>query len=434
MPTRRTFDVAVVGGGIVGLATARALLERQRLSLVVLEAEERLATHQSGRNSGVLHSGLYYKPGSLKAKLCTRGREALVTYCEERGLPFSRCGKLVVATRESEIPALEELERRGAANGLDGIERLDSEGIRAREPWARGLTGLWVPQTGTVDFSRVAAAYAEDVVRHGGEILTGARLVEARTTESSLELRTTHGPVSCGRLINCAGLYCDRVAGLCGVQPEVRILPMRGEYLELVGESRDRVRGLIYPVPDPALPFLGVHLTRTLDGRVLAGPNAVPALAREGYRRGQISLRDVAGMLTWPGTWRLVFGSPPSPSDVDRSSQGRAGSSPAPTTTIRPARQRLWRIAWGELARAASRRRFLEGVQALLPTARLEDLRPAPSGVRAQAVDRAGRLVDDFRIERGERSLHVLNAPSPAATASLAIGEHLAAELLALDD
>jgi L-2-hydroxyglutarate oxidase len=399
MPPPATFDVAVIGGGIVGLATARALLDREPgLSIAVLETEAGLAMHQSGRNSGVVHSGLYYRPGSLKAELCARGREALARFCEERGLPYSRTGKLVLATAEPQVPALEELARRGEENGLAGLERLGVEEIRQHEPGAQGVAGLWVPQTGLVDYPRVAEALGEEIVRGGGEVRTRSRLHAVLPTSGGLELRTVGGPLSCGRLVNCAGLQSDRVARLCGVRPRVRIFPFRGEYFEVVGESRERVRGLIYPVPDPTLPFLGVHLTRGLEGRVLAGPNAVPALAREAYLRRQISLRDTAGLLAWPGTWRLA--------------------------------RRFKAVGWAEVARATSRRRFLREARALVPAIRLEDLRPARSGVRAQAVDRQGRLLDDFHFEKSERALHVLNAPSPAATSALAIGEHLADQVL----
>jgi len=401
VPPLTTFDIVVVGGGIVGLATARALLDREpSLAIAVLEAEPALALHQSGRNSGVLHSGLYYAPGSLKARLCARGREAMVRYCEERGLPCSRTGKLVVAADESQVPALHELARRGAANGLEGLERLSERQVLEREPDALGIAGLWVPQTGLVDYPRVAVSLGEEIARAGGDVRKLSRLQAVSASAGGLELRTARGRLACGRLVNCAGLRSDRVARLCGVRPGVRIFPFRGEYFELVGESRERVRGLIYPVPDPTLPFLGVHLTRGLDGRVSAGPNAVPALAREGYRRRQLSLRDTVELLAWPGTWHLA--------------------------------RRFRAVGWAEVARATSRKRFLRDVRALVPAVRLEDLRPARSGVRAQAVDRAGRLLDDFHFERSERALHVLNAPSPAATSALAIGDHLAAEVLAL--
>lgn len=392
---RATYDLVVVGGGIVGMASALALLRRRpALKLAVLEAEARLALHQSGRNSGVIHSGLYYKPGSLKARTCTEGREAMFRFCAEEGIPHRRCGKLVVATREEEIPALEELERRGRANGLEGLERLGPREIREVEPEARGLDGLWVPQTGVVDFAAVTRALARRVEEAGGEVRTGARVTAVARRSGGLLLATAAGEVECAHLVGCAGLGSDRLARRCGLQPEVRILPFRGDYYELVPASRERVRGLIYPVPDPELPFLGVHLTRTIDDRVEAGPNAVLSLAREGYRRLAFSLQDAWEIAAYPGTWRLLA--------------------------------RYWRAAAGEVRRSFSRRLFARDLARLVPALTAADVEPAGCGIRAQAVDRRGRLVDDFHVLEGETSLHVLNAPSPAATASLAIGRTIA--------
>ncbi len=389
-------DVAVVGGGIVGLATAMALAEEA--SVVVLEAEDDVARHQSGHNSGVIHSGLYYKPGSLKAELCTAGRKALERLCEEDDVPFDRRGKLVVAAEENEISALDELERRGRANGLTGIERLDEEGIREVEPEAVGLAGLLVPETGIVDYVAVCRAYAERVRRAGGEILTGSRLLAVREMNGEAVLTTVAGEIHCRSWVNCAGLQSDRVARLSGITPEVRIVPFRGEYCEVVGESQHLVHRPVYPVPDPRFPFLDVHLTPTLDGRMEAGPNAILALKREGYTRASFSLRDTADTLVYPGFWRL------------------AG--------------RFWRTGVDEVLRSLIMRRFVEALRRLVPAVRAEDVRRAGSGVRAQAVDRQGGLVDDFRIVEAERSVHVLNAPSPGATASMAIGRYIADRVL----
>jgi (S)-2-hydroxyglutarate dehydrogenase len=387
-------DVAVVGGGLVGAATALALAEQHGRSVAVLEAEDRLAAHQSGHNSGVIHSGLYYKPGSLKAKLCVEGARALFRFCEEEGIAHERCGKLVVATREDELPQLDELERRGRANGLTGLQRLHGEEIRKREPHAAGIAALWVPATGIVDYPAVARAYGRRIEARGGTIWTGARVLAVRRNGSGLVAETPRGAVSCKLLVNCAGLQSDRVARLCGAPVDVRIIPFRGEYYELVPERRSLVRGLIYPVPDPRFPFLGVHLTRMIQGGVEAGPNAVLALKREGYRWTDISPRDVAASATWPGLWRLAA--------------------------------RFWRIAGFEVWRSLVKSAFVRDLQRLVPEIRDQDLFRSGAGVRAQAMERNGALVDDFRIVHSESAIHVLNAPSPGATASLAIGRTIA--------
>jgi len=391
-------DVAIVGGGIVGLATALALVRRNTPSVVVLEAEPTIATHQTGRNSGVIHSGLYYKPGSLKAQLCVAGREALYQFCGAEGIPHRRCGKLVVATRPEELPLLDVLEERGRANGLQGLERVGPEGLREREPDVTGLAGLWVQETGIVDFAAVAAAYARVVERRGGAVRTDSRVTRVRRDGGGVRVETRRGVVQADFLVGCAGLRADRLARACGLAPEVQIVPFRGDYYELVPERRGLVRGLVYPVPDPAFPFLGVHFTRGIHDVVEAGPNAVLAWKREGYGRWSVSLRDAAEMLVYPGVWRLVA--------------------------------RHWRAGLGELHRAFSKRAFVRSLRELIPAIQARDLVPRASGVRAQAVDRRGRLVDDFSFVRGERMLHVLNAPSPAATASLAIGERIADEVM----
>ncbi len=396
--TARRYDVAVIGGGIVGLATAMALGQARRGSLVVLEAEDRLAGHQSGHNSGVIHSGLYYEPGSLKARLCAEGREAMYRFCAEHGLPHERCGKLVVATSERERPFLDGLERRGRANGLQGLELLSREQIREREPHAAGIAGLWVPATGIVSFPAVAEAMAGEVRAAGGEIITAARLVGCRRAAAEIVLETSRGAVHCRAVVGCAGLQADRVARICGVDAGLRIAPFRGEYHMLKPERRGLVRGLLYPVPDARLPFLGVHLTRRIGGEVEAGPNAVLALKREGYERRSFSLADTAGLLAWPGFWRLAL--------------------------------QHWRTGIAESWRSLSTRAFARALQKLLPEIRAADLEPGGAGVRAQALTPDGRLLDDFHLVEGDRTIHVLNAPSPAATASISIGRWIAGRVL----
>jgi L-2-hydroxyglutarate oxidase len=386
-------DVAVVGGGLLGLATAMALAKGQRV--VVLEAEERLATHQSGHNSGVIHSGIYYKPGSLKATLCTEGARALYRFCAEEGIAHERCGKLIVATHPDELPRLDELERRGAANGIGGVRRLAGEEIPEIEPHAAGIAALHVPETGIADYAGVARAYARRIEAAGGRVLTGARLTGVRRDGPGLVAETARGAFSCALLVNCAGLQSDRVARLCGAEPDVRIFPFRGEYYDLSLERRSLVRGLIYPVPDPRFPFLGVHLTRRVDGSIEAGPNAVLALKREGYRWRDVSLRDTAAIATWPGFWHLAA--------------------------------RFGTIGAYEVRRSLSKRLFVRDLRRLVPEIGPADVHRAGSGVRAQALDAKGGLVDDFRIVRSERAIHVLNAPSPGATASIRIGERIAA-------
>jgi L-2-hydroxyglutarate oxidase len=390
-------DIAVVGGGLVGAATAMALAE-SGLSVAVLEAEDRLAVHQSGHNSGVIHSGLYYKPGSLKARLCVEGARALYRLCEEEGIAHQRCGKLVLATAPEEVPRLDELERRGRANGLTGLRRLAAAEIPEIEPHAVGIDGLHVPETSIVDYAGVAQAYRRRIEARGGSVWTGARVSAVRRLGSRLAVETARGAVECSWLVNCAGLQSDRVARLCGAEPEVRIIPFRGEYYVLVPERRDLVRGLIYPVPDPRFPFLGVHLTRMIRGGVEAGPNAVLAWRREGYRKGSFSAPDAAATLAWPGFWRMAA--------------------------------RFWRVGAFEVWRSLFKARFVRDLRRLVPEIRGEDVVPGGSGVRAQAVDRHGGLLDDFAIVETERAIHVLNAPSPGATASIAIGREIAGRAL----
>ncbi len=405
-------DVAIIGGGIVGLATALALGggsgqgsgrddERARAGgarprrVVVLEAEPRVAAHQTGHNSGVIHSGIYYKPGSLKARLCTRGRELMVRFCAEHGVPHERCGKVIVATRPEELAALDELLRRGRENGLRSVRRLSSAELREREPHAAGLAALLVEETGITDYTAVARAMAADLAGRGDEVRTGwpVRGVVAEA-DGGFRLLTPRGELRCRGLVNCAGLQSDRVARMCGVDPGLAIVPFRGEYRLLAPERRGLVRHLIYPVPDPRYPFLGVHFTRGVDGAVEAGPNAVLAWNRHGYRPGRPAPRDAAALLAYAGFWRMAA--------------------------------RHWRTGWMELRRSFSNERFARSLQALVPEITAADLLPGPAGIRAQAVLPSGALVDDFHLVEGRHALHVLNAPSPAATASLAIGEHLA--------
>lgn len=386
-------DIAVVGGGLVGAATAMALAGRG-LAVTVLEAEDRLGVHQSGHNSGVIHSGLYYKPGSLKATLCVEGSRALFRLCEEEGIAHERCGKLVVATDPEELPRLDELERRGHANGLAGVRRLRAEEIREHEPHATGIAALFVPETGIVDYKGVARAYGRRIEQAGGQVLTGARVTGVRRDGAGLVVESARGALGCRLLVNCAGLQSDRIARLCGAEPDVRIIPFRGEYYDLAKEREHLVRGLIYPVPDPRFPFLGVHLTRMIKGGVEAGPNAILALRREGYRWRDFSARDMGWTLSWPGFWSMGM--------------------------------RYWRIGAYELWRSVVKGAFVRDLQRLIPELRSADLHRSGSGVRAQAVEKSGALVDDFRILETERAIHVLNAPSPGATASIGIGRTIA--------
>jgi len=390
----RRFDVAIIGGGIVGLATATELTRTTGATVVVLESEGRVAAHQTGHNSGVIHSGLYYKPGSLKARNCTAGRDAMYRFCEAHDIPHERCGKLVVATSEEEIPALDELERRGVANGLEGLKRVAGEELGEYEPHVAGVDGLWVPSTGIVSYTAVTEAYARLVQERGGEVRTRSRVLAISQFSDGVTLETASGTVHAKALINCAGLQSDRVARMAGMDPGLQIIPFRGEYYELVPAKHHLVKNLIYPVPDPRFPFLGVHFTRMVGGGVEAGPNAVLALRREGYERTSFDPGDALEMVTFPGFWKLAA--------------------------------KHWRMGAGEFHRSFSKVAFVHALQRLLPEIEEEDLVPAEAGVRAQAVEASGALVDDFRIVEGTGSIHVLNAPSPAATASISIGQHIA--------
>lgn len=386
-------DVAVVGGGIVGLATASRLIDRRPdLTVAVLEKEAELATHQSGHNSGVIHAGLYYQPGSAKASLCLQGKAELEAYCQRRAIPYESVGKLVVAVDERELPGLAALGERAMANGVPGLEEVGPERIPELEPHAAGIRGLWSPTTGIVDYRQVALALAEDVREGGGRIHCSREVIGLVERGSEVVVRTVGGEMLARGLITCAGLQADRVSEMDAEagRNDLRTVPFRGDYYTLRPEARHLVRGLIYPVPDPRFPFLGVHFTRRLDGEVWAGPNAVLAFAREGYRRRDVDLRDLAAALAYPGFLRLA------------------------ARHLRTGLAELWRD-WWKPAFVAQLRRYV-------PQIRADDLEFGPSGVRAQAVTRQGVLLDDFDVAGRGRLLHVRNAPSPAATASLAIG------------
>jgi (S)-2-hydroxyglutarate dehydrogenase len=386
-------DVIVIGAGIVGLATARAL-RATGAGVFVVEKEPVVGAHQSSHNSGVIHSGVYYRPGSEKARLCVEGRLLLEGFCDDRGIPRRRDGKVIVARSVDELERLQELARRGRAQGLD-VRVVGPQGLAELEPHATGLAALHVPETGVVDFAAVTAALADELVDDGGELLVGAEVTAVTTSGDGVTIATTRGDVHGAVVVNCAGLQSDRVARLAGEEPDIRIVPFRGEYHELVPAKEHLVRSLVYPVPDPRFPFLGVHLTRGIDGRVHVGPNALLALAREGAHRASVDRADLRALALDPALWRL----------------GR----------------RYGRTGAAEVARAASRRLLVRELRRMIPAIGPGDLAPAGSGVRAQAVDGAGRLLDDFAIIERERAVHVLNAPSPAATASLAIGRSIAA-------
>ena len=390
----RRYDVAIIGGGIIGLATALLLTRRcPRCRVAVIEKETELAVHQTGHNSGVIHSGIYYKPGSQKAQFCVSGVNSLLRFCEENGIEYRRCGKVIVATDESELGRLDDLYQRGTANGVEGLQVIGPERLKEIEPHASGIKALHSPATGIVEFKAVANAYADQIRTAGGEILTRSEVVGMRRSGGSIFIETTQGNVASKYLINCAGLYADVVAKMIGVSPEVRIIPFRGEYYTLGAQRRHLVKALIYPVPNPRFPFLGVHFTRNIQGEVEAGPNAVLALAREGYRKSDFNLSETVGTLSYPGFWSIAM--------------------------------KFWKTGLGEVHRSFSKGVFLHDLQRLLPEVQGDDLAPRGSGVRAQAVDRRGRLLDDFHIQQSDGAIHVLNAPSPGATSSLAIGEYI---------
>jgi L-2-hydroxyglutarate oxidase len=396
MSNEKIFDFAVVGAGLVGLATARALTARYPGSkLVLLEKEPQVAAHQSGRNSGVLHSGIYYKKGTLKADLTAAGRKAMLDFCQEHNIAYELCGKVILATNEEELPRLEPLYQRGVENGLE-VSLIGPDDLEEIEPHARALKAIWVPQAGIVDYKAVALQLAEDLQRGGAELQLGSQVERSEKEQGGVRLSTSSGEIRTRLAINCAGVFSDRLALNAGVDPDLRIVPFRGEYFALKAGARKLVRGLIYPLADPRFPFLGVHLTKMTDGEVLVGPNAVFTLDREGYSGGDFNARDAYESLRYSGFWRLVL--------------------PNIGTGL------------GELLRSGSVRAFTKAVQRMVPEISSADLAPTRAGIRAQAVDKDGKLVDDFRFGRGDGWLHVLNAPSPAATACLAIGDHVAAQ------
>jgi len=389
----KSYDIAVIGGGIVGCATAMALSKSIKGSVIILEAESNLAAHQTGNNSGVIHSGLYYKPGSMKALNCVEGREKLYQFCKEHNIAHDECGKVVVATDESEIPRLNDLEKRGIANGLKGLKRLSPEEIKENEPHVQGIDGLLVKETGIVDYVEVTTKFTEIVKEQGGEILTNARVTNCIRTADGLTLETEQGPIHCKNLVNCGGLQSDRIARMCGVDPGLKIIPFRGEYYELVPEKHDLVKNLIYPVPDPQFPFLGVHFTRMIHGGVEAGPNAVMAFKREGYTKTSFSFKDMSEALFYKGFWIMGM--------------------------------KYWQMSVGEYYRSFFKGAFVKALQRLIPELQSQDVHTGGAGVRAQALEPNGFLVDDFRIVEAPNMVHVLNAPSPAATACISIGEKI---------
>jgi L-2-hydroxyglutarate oxidase LhgO len=392
--TDQRYDVLVIGGGIVGLAVALEVTQRfPRLRLAVLEKEEHVAQHQTGHNSGVIHSGVYYKPGSIKARTCVEGAAAMVEFCREHGIAHAVCGKVIVATNEEELARLKGLEERGRANGLQGLQLVGPAELREVEPHAQGLGALRVPSTGITNYAKVSEKYVELMRAQGGTLHTRAEVRAIRQAEGEFAVETAAGAFAGQYLVNCAGLFSDRISLMAGVEPAVRIVPFRGEYYDLVPERAGLVRWLIYPVPDPRFPFLGVHFTRRIQGTVDAGPNAVLAFKREGYRRHDFSVRDTLGSLSFPGFWRMA--------------------------------RKYWKSGVDEQYRSVRKEAFVKALQRLVPEVREQDLVPGGSGVRAQAITRAGALVDDFQFTPGKNMLHVYNVPSPAATASLAIGKRL---------
>lgn len=388
------YDFAIIGGGIVGLATGMALVEKYpNARLVVLEKESSLAYHQTGHNSGVIHSGIYYKPGSLKARLCREGSRSIVEFCQKYNIAHEVCGKVIVATQEKELPLLENLYQRGLENGLK-VVKITAEQVKEIEPYVTCLAGIQVFTTGIVDYRQVCQKYGELIQSQGGEICLGTKVEKIIATDNSKILETNKGNFETKFTINCAGLYSDRIAQLANTNPEAKIIPFRGEYYELVPEKRYLVKGLIYPVPNPAFPFLGVHFTRMIDGSVHAGPNAVLSLKREGYKKTDFDLGDFSEIITYPGLWKLA------------AKYGDEGIQ--------------------EIIRSFSKAAFVRSLQQLIPQVQAEDVVPAGAGVRAQALMNDGKLVDDFLIIEDKNTLHVCNAPSPAATSSIEIGRAIA--------
>ena len=390
----KIYDIAVIGGGIVGTASAMQLLQKKKLSLILIEAEDKLAAHQTGRNSGVIHSGLYYKPGSLKAQNCVEGRNLLYRFCQEKEINYDKCGKIVIAVDSNQNAALNELERRGNANGLKNIKRLSGDKIKNYEPYAAGIEGLFVEETGIVDYTEVTKAYEKIILEKDGEVKTDCKFLSLSEDKNELILHTSSNEIHTKFLINCGGLYSDRIAALCGLKTDVQIIPFRGEYYKLKKEKEYLVKNLIYPVPDPRFPFLGVHFTRMINGGIEAGPNAVLAFKREGYKFKDFSLADIAEMISFRGFWKMG--------------------------------KKYYKTGVHEIYRSLSKSAFVSALQKLIPSINEEDVVSYKAGVRAQAVDKKGNLLDDFKIIENKNMVHILNAPSPAATASLSIGEKIA--------
>ena len=385
-------DIIIIGGGIVGLATALQLKQQNpALKVILLEKERELAKHQTGNNSGVIHSGIYYKPGSLKATNCIRGYKLLIDFCRKHEVPFELCGKIIVATEEKELPLLQNLFTRGQQNQLENLKMLSREELKEYEPHVAGIAGIAVPQTGIVDYKKVADKYAEEIKKFGGEIILGERVIDIQLGAENAIVITQSKSYPTKLIINCAGLYSDKVAKLTSKVVDVKIIPFRGEYYKLKKEKEYLVKNLIYPVPDPNFPFLGVHFTRMMKGGVEAGPNAVLAFKREGYKKSDINLAELGESLAWPGFQKVAY--------------------------------KYWKTGIGEMYRSFSKAAFTKALQKLLPEVQKEDLVEGGSGVRAQACDRTGGLVDDFLILEDKQVINVCNAPSPAATSSLAIGE-----------
>lgn len=388
-------DVVIIGGGIVGLASAWNILKQNPgLKVAILEKEAQLAAHQTGHNSGVIHSGIYYKPGSLKAQNCIGGYHMLLDFCREHGIMFDLCGKLIVATDDWELPLLDNLYKRGLENRLDKISMVEQERLKEFEPHMRGIRAIHVPYTGIIDYTDVSLKLAELIEQMGGRIYTSQQAKDIRVKTDGVEVVTDYGVHSAKLMVNCAGLYCDKIAEMAGEKPDTRIIPFRGEYFMLKPEKRGLVRNLIYPVPDPNFPFLGVHFTRMIDGGIEAGPNAVFAFKREGYEKADVDLVELFESLTWPGFQKVAT--------------------------------KFWKTGMGEFYRSFSKTAFTKALQKFIPEVQEDDLVPAEAGVRAQACDRTGGLLDDFKIIENNRAIHILNAPSPAATSSLSIGQTIA--------
>ena len=390
----QNYDIAIIGGGIIGLACGMRLThEFPRYKVAVLEKELEIAAHQTRHNSGVIHAGIYYAPGSEKANLCSIGARMLLEFCDRHGIEYQMCGKVVVATSESQIPRLKDLYERGTANGALGLQIIDRERLQELEPHAAGVKAIFSPNTGIVDFTEVSQAYATEFRENGGDLLTGTRVRGVTGRDGKLYIETSRGEMSAKYVINCAGLHADSVARMMGADIGVRIIPFRGEYFSLRPERCHLVRGLVYPVPDPRLPFLGVHFTKRISGSVEAGPNAVLAFAREGYKKASLNLGDAFGTLAYPGFWRMSMS--------------------------------YWKAGLQEQYRSMVKASFVRSLRNLVPEIRTEDLYEPSAGVRAQAVDSRGRLLQDFSIAQTEHAIHVLNAPSPGATSSLAISRHI---------